>query len=662
MERTQIASLKQMSKGMTLLYIEDDPQARDAANSLFSDFFDDVIVGFDGEDGARLFASNYHKIDLVITDITMPRMNGIEMIHAIRQINPDIAIIVLSAHNETSFLTQTIEAGVDGYLIKPLNVTQLIRSIGKVVEKLHLRYENKKNSLLLKQYENITNTSSIISKTDPKGVITFVNEKFCQISGFTKEELIGKPHNVIRHPDMPKTAFRDLWRTIKDEKRTWQGIVKNRAKNGDTYYVKTTVQPILNPEGEVQEYISLRHDITAIMSDKKQLFDFLEANRLSVLILVQIEDYNILEKFYDKASVEKIEDAFGKNMLYLMPNRWGFQRVYHLENGLYAFAIDRRNCKASKEEIHAVLEQFLMNVKEYVVKIDSIEYDISAICSFTYGIFKIFEDAKIGIENAIQTKQPIVYADGLSGIEYDNALKNIETIHIIKTAIDNRKIISYFQPIVNNQTKKIEKYESLVRLITEDGQLLTPFYFLETAKKGRYYSKITKIVLENSFAALYKISEAAISINLSVHDIERDEITHYIENLLVQHEDEAHRIIFELLESEDIKDFALIKQFIQKVKAKGVKIAIDDFGTGYSNFERLLSYEPDILKIDGSLIKNIHNNQINQHIVETVMLFAKKQNLSTVAEFVENETIYEIVRDMGIDYSQGFYFGKPEMF
>lgn len=662
MERTQIASLKQMSKGMTLLYIEDDPQAREAANSLFSEFFDDVIVGFDGEDGARLYASHHNKIDLVITDITMPRMNGIEMIQHIRQINPEVAIIVLSAHNEISFLTQTIEAGVDGYLLKPLNVTQLIRTIGKVVEKLHLRYENTKNSLLLKQYENITNTSSIISKTDAKGVITFVNDKFCQISGFTKEELLGKSHNIIRHPDMPKTAFRDLWKTIKDEKKTWQDIVKNRAKNGDTYYVKTTVQPILNPDGDVEEYISLRHDITAIMSDKKQLFDFLEANRLSVLILVQIEDYNILEKFYDKASVEKIEDAFGKNMLYLMPNRWGFQRVYHLGNGLYAFAIDRRNCKASKEEIHAVLEQFLTNVKEYVVKIDSIEYDISAICSFTYGIFKIFEDAKIGIENAIQTKQPIVYADGLSGIEYDNALKNIETIHIIKTAIDNRKIISYFQPIVNNQTQKIEKYESLVRLVTEDGQLLTPFYFLETAKKGRYYSKITRIVLENSFAALYKIPEASISINLSVHDIERDEITTYIEKLLLQHEGEAHRIIFELLESEDIKDFALVKKFIQNVKTKGVRIAIDDFGTGYSNFERLLSYEPDILKIDGSLIKNIHNNQINQHIVETMILFAKKQHLSTVAEFVENEAIYEIVRDMGIDYSQGYYFGRPEMF
>lgn len=148
---------------------------------------------------------------------------------------------------------------------------------------------------------------------------------------------------------------------------------------------------------------------------------------------------------------------------------------------------------------------------------------------------------------------------------------------------------------MNNATQKIEKYESLVRLVTEDGKLLTPFYFLDTAKKGRYYTKITKIVLDNLFATLAKIPEASISINLSMHDIERDEITSYIDNLLVQYENEAHRIIFELLESEDIKDFFMIKQFIKKVKTKGVKIAIDDFGTGYSNFERLLSYEPDIL-------------------------------------------------------------------
>jgi len=386
---------------------------------------------------------------------------------------------------------------------------------------------------LLQQYENITNISSIISKSDPHGIITFVNDKFCHISGYTREELLGRSHNIIRHPDMPKSAFKDLWTTIKEEKKTWQGIVKNRAKNGDSYYVKTTIQPILNQSGEIEEFISLHHDITAVMSDKKQLFDYLANNTLSVLILVQIEDYTILEKFYDKASVEKIETIFGKTLLYLMPNRWGFQRVYHLENGLYAFAIDRRSCQANKEEIQEILEKFLANVKEHVVKIDAIEYDISAICSFTYGVFKIFEDAKIGIEQAIETKQPIIYADGLSGVEYDTALKNIETIRTIKTAIDTGNIISYFQPIVNNQTKQIEKYESLVRLINTEGQLLSPYFFLDVAKKGRHYSKITKIVLDNSFATLKKISDVSISINLSLYDIEREEIVAYI-NLLLE--------------------------------------------------------------------------------------------------------------------------------
>ncbi len=91
----------------------------------------------------------------------------------------------------------------------------------------------------------------------------------------------------------------------------------------------------------------------------------------------------------------------------------------------------------------------------------------------------------------------------------------------------------------------------------------------------------------------------------------------------------------------------------------GVKIAIDDFGVGYSNFERLLEYQPDILKIDGSLIKNIDNNPLSFNIVETIVAFAKKEHILTVAEYVENEDIFNILNDLGIDYSQGYYFGKP---
>ena len=119
-----------MSKGMTLLYIEDDPQARDAANSLFSDFFDDVIVGFDGEDGARLFASNYHKIDLVITDITMPRMNGIEMIRRIREEKDfeETPIIVMSAYGKR-VIDDALQAGANDFVEKPIDFDKFLSTV-----------------------------------------------------------------------------------------------------------------------------------------------------------------------------------------------------------------------------------------------------------------------------------------------------------------------------------------------------------------------------------------------------------------------------------------------------------------------------------------------------------------------------------------------------
>lgn len=650
-----------MSKSLKLLYVEDVAAIREATLSVLSNFFDTIFVGVDGQDGLECYQAHAHEIDLILTDITMPRKNGIEMIEAIRELSQNIPILVISAHTEFRYFVQTIESGVDGYLIKPLKLEQLIKILSKTVVKIHLAKEHAKNLLLLKQYESITNKSSIISKTDPRGIITYVNQKFCEISGYRADELIGQPHNIIRHPDMPRSTFKELWITIKDKKKTWQGVVKNRAKNGEPYYVKTIIEPILNEQGEILEYIALRHDITAVMSDKKQLFDFLESNKFSVLILVQIEDYTTLEKFYDKANVAKIEHTFGSSLLYLMPNPWGFQRIYNLDNGLYAFAIDRRSCRASQQEIEEVLEKFLSNVKEYSVKIDAIEYDISVICSYTFGVFKVFEDAKIGIENAIRDKKTIVYADGLSGIEYENALKNIETIRTIKVALDNQKIISYFQPIVNNETLKVEKYESLVRLVNEHGAILSPFHFLEVAKKGRYYARITKVVLANSFDVLRK-TDKEISINLSAFDIENEDIREYVYMLLEQHSAMAKRVVFELLETEDMKDFQLILEFIKTVKAKGVQIAIDDFGTGYSNFERLLEYKPDILKIDGSLIKNILTNPTNRNIVETIVMFAQKQHMKTVAEFVEDETIFHVVKAMGIDYSQGYAFGKPELF
>jgi EAL domain-containing protein (putative c-di-GMP-specific phosphodiesterase class I) len=119
------------------------------------------------------------------------------------------------------------------------------------------------------------------------------------------------------------------------------------------------------------------------------------------------------------------------------------------------------------------------------------------------------------------------------------------------------------------------------------------------------------------------------------------------------------RVTFEMLESEAIIDYDSIERFITKVKRKGAKIAIDDFGSGYSNFAHILNLDVDYIKIDGSLIKNIDKDKNSFKIVKLLVQFAKESNIKTVAEFIENEKILNIVKDLGVDYGQGYYLGKP---
>ncbi len=152
-----------------------------------------------------------------------------------------------------------------------------------------------------------------------------------------------------------------------------------------------------------------------------------------------------------------------------------------------------------------------------------------------------------------------------------------------------------------------------------------------------------------------------VTINISIIDIEDEMIRNKIFAKLNECKTLASKVTFELLEDENIKDFSIVKEFIKKVKELNGNIAIDDFGSGYSNFERLLDFEPTILKIDGSLIKNILKDSFSRNIVEAMIVFAKKEGLKTVAEFVSSKEIFDLVNELNIDYSQGFYIDKPKV-
>ena len=234
----------------------------------------------------------------------------------------------------------------------------------------------------------------------------------------------------------------------------------------------------------------------------------------------------------------------------------------------------------------------------------------------------------------------------------------LQTVQIIHRSLQYgwQGVVPYVQPIFNTQTGMVEKYECLMRLKEEDD-IYTPHKFLEIARKTGHYCELSRAMIDKTLH-YFSTREESFCINLSFDDMKSQRTKLFLEEKLSTFSNPS-RITFEIVESQAFDNMTLLSEFIEFIRSYGCLIAIDDFGSGYSNFNQILSLSPDILKIDGSLIKDIDSNAKHQTIVENIQSLAHKLGILTVAEFVHSETIMEHIQEMGIDYAQGFYLGVP---
>lgn len=226
----------------------------------------------------------------------------------------------------------------------------------------------------------------------------------------------------------------------------------------------------------------------------------------------------------------------------------------------------------------------------------------------------------------------------------------------LKKALHNEKVQTYFQPIVDKEGQ-VKKYEALARIIDpEDNEkILFPNEFLNIIKNSKNYEQFTKQIIKKSLEGSNKL-KSNVSINLSFDDISNPEIINYLKETLKQ---TTHEITIEFLESEGMQDLEKTKQFCNLMHSYGAKIAIDDFGSGYSNYDYFLEIPLDIIKIDGSLIKKA-NDYKGYLLLESIIYYAKKSDILTIAEFVENKEYFNILKGLGIDLFQGYYFDKAK--
>ncbi len=252
---------------ISVLIVDDEPSIVEQLALILGRRVEVFYTAYNGQEGYECYLREHP--DLIISDIDMPTMNGIEFLKMVRADNRHIPFILSTGLKSLDILIEAIEQGITAFLPKPLQIHAMIAKLEEVASLKELELEAKNSTLLLDQYKKVVDDSIIVSKADSNGIITYVNDMFCRVSGYSHDELIGQPHNIVRDPSMPSSLFKELWETIQ-AKKIWHGIIHNRAKDGSRYTVKSTISAITDSAGNIIEYMALREDVTELLKAQEE--------------------------------------------------------------------------------------------------------------------------------------------------------------------------------------------------------------------------------------------------------------------------------------------------------------------------------------------------------------------------------------------------------
>ncbi len=545
----ELGELRNQTESARVLYVEDDPISAQIMQKVLNGLFKEVLFYTNGREGLNSYKTHKEKIDLIITDIAMPQMNGLDMVSEIKKIHPDVPVVIMSAHSDTDFFLKAIDLGVEFFLVKPLDISQVRIVLFKVMDKIRIRHELRK--------------------------------------------------------------IREIY----------------------------------------------TDQLTGLQTRAKFIMDLTEKNSGS-LFQLNIHSFHNLNNFYGHEFGDKVLTTLANSFLehsegsewvpyYFGSDQFGIYNPAHL----------------STQELKTYVKKTVTMLQTLPLFIDGVEIYISVYSGIaTVGLEKTTSEDLINHATLAQMEakkrrlSSFVFEKNL--FEEDNGIKNIFWIKRINEAILNDLVVLYYQPLYDVKNDTIDKFETLMRMKTPQGEIISPDRFLPVAKKTSLYSKLTVILLNKIFDKL-KEEIYTFSINLSFLDISNKDTTEYLLALMKEHPEESKRLIIEITESEGILNYREVVEFMLESRKYGVRFAIDDFGSGYSNFTYLMDLNVDYIKIDGSIISSILKNDKVHYITKMITEFCKYCGLKTVAEYVSNRQIYDRLIDLEIDYAQGYYIGKP---
>lgn len=551
--------------------------------------------------------------------------------------------------------------------------------------------ENKKQAglMFLEDFSSVEHVLEQIEDwvviTDTEGIVLYLNAATEKISGYKRKELLGNKLSKIKSNVMPTEIYHNLWSNLLNEE-SFECVFANKHKDGHLYYIANSIYPIKGEDGKPHCFISLGKEMHEEYDLTKQIHETMHYDRLTGLLNRSSFVENLDQIKWAKHSVTVITIKIGR---------------LGIINKQYGFGHGESSIKEASDRIQEILDKDIMfsRIDGNVFALSLIDcQNMHTIVSLIKRIEGLFYEPmdikgqKIYISLAFGVATQNIHAERVDGstliANAQIALSQVKQINVIDkyefyTAHMNEELqkraeaenqivqgnrnnefVPFFQPIFDLKTGEVCSLEALVRWEKPSGELVGPGAFIKILEE-------TGLIVEVGYSLIRQIAHfikgcisafgycLPIAINLSPVQF-KDK--NFEERILAYFESEgipSNLIIFEITESTFIEDIEFTTELLEKIHEKGFRVAIDDFGTGYSSLAYLQKLKVNTLKIDMSFIENIVKNEGDQVIVNAVIKMAKGLGLHTVAEGIETREQMEIVRTLGGDEGQGFYWDKP---
>ncbi|AEF19761.1 MULTISPECIES: EAL domain-containing protein [unclassified Hydrogenobaculum] len=565
------------------------------------------------------------------------------------------------------------------------HIVSILEELEKDVSFALKKILEEQNSLILRKA--VENSKGWVLITDEDGYILYANQTVCKISLYSCEEVIGRKPSIFKSGYHDDTFYKRLWDTIKSGD-IFEGIFYNKAKNGDIFVLEEMIIPVKLKDGTVR-YITIAKDITKEIELQERLerfrliddltgllnmagfskaindrISYLKSSKTSdkgAVLLIDIYGFSELNQIHGFSHMDKLLKDFANMLNSVSKSQFGddvvLSRVGPDEFGMFV--------ECSQEDITSKINDFINKINELLVSKElGIDIFINIGVSFydkdgdSFEVLR--EKANIALQEA-KKEGPGTYR--FYNEDISSSLKKYkEAQELLERALDKGLFKFFYQPYFDIKTKDFVGFEALMRIIDEDGSAISPYKFIDYLESSSYFlNRFQEVFLKmvekdmNTFISKAK-SHFSSAFNISANSFKDDMFMSKLIGLCHEFED---KLVIEITERMLLSDFEKAKEILRNIRSVGSKVALDDFGTYYSSLSYIKNIELDIIKIDISFVKDIVFDKRSLAVVKAIINLAKALNIKTIAEGVENEEQYELLKEIGCDIAQGYLFAKP---